>query len=163
MQPDALGAVPVVLDTNVVLEWQVFRDPRTSTLASALEKGQIRWFATPAMLAELATVLARPLAPRWGAQKERTLACRPSARATLVRAPIGLPGCSDAGAPTYGLRCSDPTDQKFIDLAVALPARWLVTRDRALLKLARRAARCGLSIVVPEGWSEDGKRLAAAS
>ena len=37
--------------------------------------------------------------------------------------------------------CSDPDDQKFIDLAWAWPARVLFSRDRAVLKLARAAQR----------------------
>jgi predicted nucleic acid-binding protein len=50
------------------------------------------------------------------------------------------------------LRCTDADDQKFIDLACAAPARWLVSRDRAVLKLRRRAATDGLVIVTPDGW-----------
>ncbi|MBX3622048.1 MAG: PIN domain-containing protein [Rhizobacter sp.] len=51
------------------------------------------------------------------------------------------------------LRCTDPDDQKFIDLAVA-NARWLVSRDRAVLKLARRAALFGLQVVSPDRWTQ---------
>ena len=54
-----------------------------------------------------------------------------------------------AGAATR-MRCTDPDDQKFIDLALGHRARWLVTRDRAVLKLARRARTLGLNIVTPE-------------
>jgi predicted nucleic acid-binding protein len=45
--------------------------------------------------------------------------------------------------------CSDPADQKFLDLAYTARADWLVTRDNALLKLARRARRDGLKILTP--------------
>jgi predicted nucleic acid-binding protein len=54
--------------------------------------------------------------------------------------------------PVHTLRCTDVDDQKFIDLAIATSARWLVTRDRALLKRARRAAPLGLSIATPVQW-----------
>jgi hypothetical protein len=54
---------------------------------------------------------------------------------------------------TGRLRCTDPDDQKFIDAAVAWGARWLVSRDRAVLKLRRRAAEAhGLLIVPPRAW-----------
>jgi len=51
------------------------------------------------------------------------------------------------------LRCSDSDDQKFIDLAVASGAAWLISRDRAVLRLARRASAFGLAIVTPERWA----------
>jgi predicted nucleic acid-binding protein len=35
-------------------------------------------------------------------------------------------------------RCSDPHDQKFLELALASGADILVTKDQALLELARR-------------------------
>ncbi len=37
--------------------------------------------------------------------------------------------------------CSDPDDQKFLELALACGAAYLVTKDRALLELARRSDR----------------------
>jgi hypothetical protein len=40
----------------------------------------------------------------------------------------------------------------FIDLALSQGARWLLSRDRALLKLARKAAVSGLLIQTPEAW-----------
>ena len=49
------------------------------------------------------------------------------------------------------LDCRDPDDQRFVDLAVAQSARYLLTRDRALLALARGARkRFGLLIIQPE-------------
>jgi predicted nucleic acid-binding protein len=37
--------------------------------------------------------------------------------------------------------CSDPDDQKFLELALACGAGLLVTKDRALLELARHKTR----------------------
>jgi predicted nucleic acid-binding protein len=50
---------------------------------------------------------------------------------------------------TPGLTCSDPDDQVFLDLGLAQPTRWLVTHDRALLRLARAARHHGLRVVRP--------------
>jgi predicted nucleic acid-binding protein len=50
-----------------------------------------------------------------------------SSRANGVRCP-GVP------------RCSDPDDQKFIELAAASRAQGLISKDRAVLKLRRRCA-----------------------
>jgi predicted nucleic acid-binding protein len=49
--------------------------------------------------------------------------------------------------------CSDRDDQKFLELARDAGAAILVTKDKALLKLARRTARDGLfRIMPPEAW-----------
>ena len=41
------------------------------------------------------------------------------------------------------MRCTDEDDQKFIDLALAARAVALLSADRAVLRLARRASRSG--------------------
>ena len=56
-------------------------------------------------------------------------------------------------ALTLPLRCTDPEDQMFIDLAVQLGGATLLSRDRAVLKLARRAQAYGVSILTPERWT----------
>ncbi len=70
----------------------------------------------------------------------------------LLSAPGGRPVWSrmpHKGTPIhYGLkpvwsrmpRCSDPDDQKFIELAAAAQAQVLISKDRAVLKLRRRCA-----------------------
>ena len=51
--------------------------------------------------------------------------------------------------------CADPDDQKFLDLAVACGAQYLVTRDRDLLELARfRDPVPPFRIVTPRQWRE---------
>ena len=57
-------------------------------------------------------------------------------------------------APAVRLVCRDPDDQMFIDLALAERARWLISRDRAVLALAKRARAQGLEILTPERWVE---------
>ena len=49
--------------------------------------------------------------------------------------------------------CSDKDDQKFLEVARDASADILVTKDKALLKLARKTAQAGLfRIMVPEAW-----------
>ena len=45
-----------------------------------------------------------------------------------------------AGSAAALPRCTDPDDQKFIELAVAAGALALVSKDRAVLKLSRLCA-----------------------
>lgn len=135
----------VVIDTNVVLDIWLFEDATSQPLRAALQEGSLRWIAAPAMLAELALVLERPFALQ-----------RCPEATTLLRAIQPL--CTLLPAPEplqHGLRCRDAEDQKFIDLALQQQARWLVTRDRALLDLRRRAARLGVNVLTPREWVTD--------
>jgi predicted nucleic acid-binding protein len=135
----------VVLDSNAVLDWLLFGDESMRPLGEAVVSGRCRWLATSALRGELEHVLARGLRsrplvdtkPLWLAWER--LAC-------MVEAPAEAP-------PPPGLRCTDGDDQKFLALALAQRARWLVSRDRALLKLRRRARERGLLIVTPAQWS----------
>jgi putative PIN family toxin of toxin-antitoxin system len=132
----------IVLDTNAVLDWLLFQDRRVATLAGAIAGRRVRWLATPAMRDELRHVLERGLAARRSAETSALLAAW-DAHAIVV-----------AQAEAHPLRCADPDDQIFVDLGLASGARWLISRDRALLKLARGAAPLGLRIVEPSRWAE---------
>lgn len=149
-QPDSSAADKplkpqrLVLDTNVALDWLVFRDPRLRTLAAALEQGAVHWLACPRMLDELKRTLTYPALARWKPDSEHTLS-------VFERLAIMVPDPErrQAGA----LICSDPDDQVFIELALTHQADGLLTRDRALLKLRRGAALRGLQIATPEVWA----------
>ncbi len=137
----------IVLDTNAVLDWLYFRDPRCAALAEALATHRVHWLANASMLDELEDVLARgSLADRWpgGAASVRDGWKR---WATMVE--------GDAPPAPLALRCSDADDQKFIDLALDVRAVALVSADRAVLRLARRASAWGLAITTVERWTID--------
>ncbi|MBI3157057.1 MAG: PIN domain-containing protein [Burkholderiales bacterium] len=142
----------IVLDTNVVLDWLVFADPRAAAVAAAVEAGWLRWLASPRMRAELAHMLGHRALARWA----------PDAAAALQRfdALAQLRPDPDAARPPGHPRCRDADDQVFLDLALDAGARWLLTQDRALLHLARRVAARGLAILTPQRWAADA---AAAS
>jgi len=134
----------VVLDTNAVLDWLVFGHPSCAGWTERFASGSVRWLASTAMRDELAHVLGRgvaigrtpDLAALWAAWE----------RLAVPTEAVAL-----AGAATR-LRCTDADDQKFIDLALGHGARWLLSRDRAVLKLARRARPLGLAVMKPDGW-----------
>lgn len=138
------AAAPLVLDTNVVLDWLVFRNPAVTPLEAALAGGRWRWHATPAMLGELEHVLTYASIAPW--QPDRGMILASFTRWAVIT--TALP-------PTlsHPLRCTDPDDQMFVDLAAQLGGATLLSRDRAVLKLARRARLQGVSILTPERWS----------
>ncbi|HEX7971795.1 MAG TPA: PIN domain-containing protein, partial [Thiobacillus sp.] len=137
-----------VLDTNIALDIFHFDDAVTRPLARALAAGAIRCAASPATLAEWRRVLAYP---EFGldAAAQAALDARYTACVTLTADPDERAGLPHKGTPIrYGLkpvwsrmpRCSDPDDQKFIELAAAAHAQGLVSKDRAVLRLRRRCA-----------------------
>lgn len=141
-QPAAAGEI--VIDSNVALDWLLFGDPSTTLLARKLAAGELHWVATEAMQRELGSVLSRPIAQRSPAELSHALA------AVLAYSHlVDPPPPAGPGAP----RCADPSDQMFIDLALARGVRWLLTRDKALLKLARAARVRGTEVMRPLEWA----------
>lgn len=139
------GAPSVVVDTNVVLDCLLFQDAACAGLSGMLLAGQLNWHATAAMRSELANVLPRQQFQRWSPDCEHILS-----RFDLLTRACLQPPC--VANPTVKLRCQDPDDQKFIDLAVAVGARWLFSKDRALLALARPARAHGVQVLTPAEW-----------
>jgi predicted nucleic acid-binding protein len=135
----------VVLDTNAVLDWLVFRHPTCASWADQMSSGRVRWIASDAMRQEFAGVLGRPKLQAWQPTPREVWAAWD--RWAEMKDP-SPPACA-AGR----LRCTDPDDQKFVDLALAHGARWLVSRDRAVLKLGRRTRSLGLEVLTPDAWA----------
>lgn len=129
----------LVIDTNIWLDLLVFDDPRTRPLRTGLDAGHYQAIGTEAMRDELAAVLKRPQFRLDPAGQQTVLLCWD---ALASRRPA---------APACHLSCSDPDDRKFLDLAVAHRADWLLSRDRALLAARRFASRrFNLQIGTPE-------------
>ena len=138
------GVPTVVLDTNVVLDWLVFGHPSCAQLTDHFAGGRLRWLASQAMRDELAHVIGRGAVDAWAPDL-------PALWAAWDRLALPTEPRPSIGAATR-LRCTDADDQKFIDLALAHGARWLLSRDRAVLKLARRTRPLGLEVLTPEAW-----------
>jgi putative PIN family toxin of toxin-antitoxin system len=124
----------IVLDTNIVLDLLVFKDPLTQPLQAALRTGALRWIATPAMRDELERVLAYPqIAKRlafYALLPEAVLAARDALVHTV------------AVADKAPVTCKDPDDQRFIDLAVAHQCT-VLSKDHAVLCMAKRLLALG--------------------
>jgi len=137
----------IVIDTQVVMDWLVFRDARVQPLTAAVTSGALRWLVAPAMRDEIRHVLGRGGAATYAPDL------------TFIEAQFDAyahPMASIEPQPLAGrLVCRDPDDQKFIDLALAAQARWLISRDKAVLALAKRARPRGLLILPPERWAPD--------
>lgn len=135
----------VVLDTNAVLDWLLFREPTMQPIARAIVDQQLNWIATAAMREELTLVLARKEMQAWQPDL-RSIEAQWAAHARMLEKPP---------PPPRAPRCTDPDDQIFIDLALAHRARWLVSRDRAVLRLRRALAAYGVQVLAPPQWQPD--------
>lgn len=137
-----------VLDTNVWLDWLVFADPSIESLAAAAGSGRLKLLATARIRAELADVVHRPFFSDWSSRNHKAGPQSPADWLGKFDAAVTI--CDEPAASD--LICTDPDDQVFVDLALVQRAQWLISRDRAVLKLARRAAAGGVRIVMPSGF-----------
>lgn len=148
------SATRIVLDTNVCLDLFVFHDPRWAGLLAALESGAIEAVTRSDCRDEYNVVLhykhlpldeaSRPLAAEHFDALIKVLDMPPKP----VRLPI----------------CSDRDDQKFLEAARDSGAEVLITKDKALLKLARKTAKAGMfRIMLPEAWLTSQAALPAAA
>ena len=143
-----------VLDTNVVLDLLHFDDATARPLRHALADGRVRCVVSDATLDEWRRVLAYPEFAL-GLKQQAALVERYQALSEMAKTVEGDASLLHKGTPIHhGLsypsgwkpawsrmpRCSDPDDQKFIELAAAVHAQGLVSKDRAVLKLRRRCA-----------------------
>jgi putative PIN family toxin of toxin-antitoxin system len=152
MLPHASPPVPrIVLDSNVWIDILVFDDPHTRPIRAALERGTLCALIDARCLAELTYVLDYPQFAKRAVDKQAALAT--VARLTQLIEPATSD--DDAAAARALPQCKDRDDQKFIELAHAGRAHWLVSKDRAVLKLARRIARdFGFRIAQPAHFVE---------
>jgi uncharacterized protein len=133
-----------VLDTNVVLDLFVWDNPAAEPLRQLIRQGELCCLSDPDCLDELTRVLGYPKLALDGASRE-SIHARYTALCTV------LPNQPATHASPILPRCSDRDDQKFLALAVRGRADYLLTRDRALLRMAKRmrAFAPQLSIITP--------------
>ena len=136
----------IVLDTNVCLDLFVFHDPRWARLDTALRDGSLQAVTRADCRREWQIVLGYPhlplnatTRPRAELEFDRVIDCLDFSSSDANELPLPL--------------CSDGDDQKFLELARTAGACALLTKDKALLKLARKTARAGLfMILTPSAW-----------
>lgn len=133
----------VVLDTNVLVSVYVFADSRFAPLRARIESGEWQALTNDACFNEFRRVLDYPLFALADEGRRRAL--------QAYDASVTRPGASPPAAVASLPRCRDRDDQKFLELARDSAADWLVTADKALLRLARRDRLRGLfRILTPE-------------
>jgi putative PIN family toxin of toxin-antitoxin system len=132
----------VVIDTNVCLDLFVFNDPRWKNILTGLQSGSIQAITRKECRDEWLAVLKYPHLP-----------VTPDNIEHICKQFEELIQCTELHSKEALLlpRCSDKDDQKFLETARDSEAQYLITKDKALLKLAKRIRKLGLfSIETPE-------------
>lgn len=138
----------IVLDTNVCLDLFVFRDPRWHRLHKALQQGEVQAFTRADCRKEWSLVLAYEKL-QLDEAKRLLLMAEFDALITLIDEQVRPSQDNAIKLPV----CRDPDDQKFLELAHMAGADALISKDKALLKLARKTTKAGLfRILDPQAW-----------
>ena len=123
----------VIFDTNLLLDFFVFRDKTTAPLWEAACAGQFRTVTTQEAIDEFKDVLNRP-----------AFSLTQKAQEEVLKDFLSI--AENAAITTEAqARCRDPLDQKFIDLAVSEAPAVLITKDNKKDRLNDLLTKRGLT------------------
>ncbi|MFZ6817710.1 putative toxin-antitoxin system toxin component, PIN family [Undibacterium sp. Ji22W] len=134
----------IVLDTNVCLDLFAFRDPRWQVILKALCDKELIAITREDCRNEWLAVLHYPHLP-----------VDDSNRAQIVSTFDEFISVENQPEKSIKLpTCSDKDDQKFLEISRDAGADILITKDKALLKLARKMQNLNLFIIeTPEKFT----------
>lgn len=137
----------LVLDTNIVLDCLVFRDCAARELTAAIEARHVQALVQQYLLDELERVLAYPQC-RLALTEQRQVLASYRTMTTPTTMPDGFSRTNLLLPPCFP-RCRDRDDEPFLALAYHARADGLVTKDKAILKLRKKARTFGVAILAP--------------
>jgi putative PIN family toxin of toxin-antitoxin system len=126
----------LVLDTNVILDLLVFKDPSTEPIRLLLDAKQVDAVRTLTSMAELIDVIGRPTFKLSREDQETIVQAWESSTRVLENTAI-------EPAP---FTCRDPDDQVFIDMAYSIRPAFLLSKDLRVLELRAIAKHHGVEI-----------------
>lgn len=140
----------VVLDSNIWVDILIFDDAVARPIRAALEAGRLDAIISPACREELRRVLDYPQFARYAVDVQAALAWVDRVTRSVADPAETTPAARTQGE-TFVPRCKDRDDQKFLALADAASVAYLVSKDRAVLKLKRRMAKyCDVAVLPPK-------------
>ena len=126
----------VVLDTNILLDVLVFDDSRAHPLRAALIAGGLDAVATEKTLSEFLDVIGREQFSL-SQEKQNEIMSQWRSWSILI---------NDEVLDVAPWKCKDRDDQVFINLAYTLKPAMLISKDKLVLKIAKRAQKDGIVI-----------------
>jgi uncharacterized protein len=136
--------VRVVLDTNVVVSALLSPTGAPAALLTAWRDGRIETLSSPTTIAELARILERPRVARqlgWSVASRRDFLDSFASGSVSIVPRVALHQVS-----------RDPDDDRFLELAIAGAADYIVSGDRHLLELGSYQ---GIPILTPARFLAD--------
>ena len=140
-----MAAIKLVLDTNIVLDWLVFSHVSMNALQKGTEDRRITVITYPPALDELRRVLTYPQL-RLDASRQKEVLDAYQALAATATLPEGF-SLDHLMLPAKFPRCRDRDDEHFLALAYHTGADALVSKDKAVLRLRKRAGTFGVNIL----------------
>lgn len=131
-----------IFDTNVWLDWLVFSHDAVPILRDLQHAKKIRIVYTSEMKEELADVLSRP-------QFKLSDIAQAAALQTMAGYADEVAACAST---QVRIACKDIDDQVFIDTALGIKAAFLLSKDKHLLVLRKRAVAHGVTICTLDAW-----------
>jgi predicted nucleic acid-binding protein len=126
----------LILDTNVILDLLVFKDPSAEPIRLLLDAKQVDAVRTLASMVELIDVIGRP-AFKISKEDQETIVQSWESSSRLLENTAIEP------AP---FTCRDPDDQVFINVAYSVRPALLLSKDLRVLELGTIAQRYGVEI-----------------
>ena len=126
----------LILDTNVILDLLVFKDPSAEPIRILLDAKRVDAVRSEASMLELIDVIQRPAFKLSREEQEIILQAWESSTRPLENEAI-------EPAP---FTCRDLDDQVFINMAYSLRPSLLLSKDLRVLELRRTAMRYGIEI-----------------
>jgi putative PIN family toxin of toxin-antitoxin system len=123
--------IPVVIDTNILLDIFVFQDPTIAPLREALFSGELRAYRCQRTVDEFADVLSRE---KFGL----SIAAQQAIIEKWQDIAVAL---DENRIPSCRWKCKDRDDQVFLDMAFHLRPAILLSKDLQVLKFRKRAAK----------------------
>lgn len=139
-----MSKVELVLDTNAWLDLLVFDDLTVRPLRIAIINQQITVWINTCCYEELAQVLNYAQFKWTDSQQKQALSWVQAHSSFFDKVP------NVSSFPALPI-CKDHDDQKFIELAYCCQAQFLISKDKALLKLSARMQReFSIAILTPQ-------------
>jgi len=129
----------IILDTNVCLDLFVFHDKHCDELFKIIKKGIVQVVTREDCKSEWLRVLTYP-----------SLSLSESLREKCISEYNEMVSCCEFPQKNYSILpvCTDEDDQKFLELAYDSNAKFLLTKDKALLKLSKKTKTANLFQII---------------